>query len=208
MKNKKGFTLIELLVVIAIIAILAAMLLPALARAREQARRANCISNLKQFGLACHMYAQDYEERFPEAAAATTAMAKINLLCPTYVSNAKLFVCPSSSDSVSTATLTATSLTTANISYAYAWACNERTSPNLVLMCDQSSSDKGGYFKPDPLATPYLNHNTDGINALYIDGHVEWVPQGRVMERIPNCSQTNGAAQLAPTFIIMPGVAP
>lgn len=61
----KGFTLIELLVVIAIIAILAAILFPAFARARENARRASCQSNLKQMALSVVQYAQDYDEKFP-----------------------------------------------------------------------------------------------------------------------------------------------
>ena len=62
---KRGFTLIELLVVIAIIAILAAILFPVFARARENARRSSCQSNLKQLGLAFAQYTQDYNERFP-----------------------------------------------------------------------------------------------------------------------------------------------
>jgi prepilin-type N-terminal cleavage/methylation domain-containing protein/prepilin-type processing-associated H-X9-DG protein len=63
--RKRGFTLIELLVVIAIIAILAAILFPVFAQAREQARKASCLSNCKQLGLALQMYAQDYDEMLP-----------------------------------------------------------------------------------------------------------------------------------------------
>ena len=64
MTQRRGFTLIELLVVIAIIAILAAILFPVFARAREKARQTNCLNNLKQLGLGMLMYAQDYDERF------------------------------------------------------------------------------------------------------------------------------------------------
>ena len=68
MRKSRGFTLIELLVVIAIIAILAAILFPVFARAREAARKATCLSNLKQVALACLMYAQDYDEVLPTVA--------------------------------------------------------------------------------------------------------------------------------------------
>src|ERR1051326_6937621 len=63
--KQRAFTLIELLVVIAIIAILAAILFPVFAQARESARTSSCLSNEKQIGLSIHMYAQDYDEAFP-----------------------------------------------------------------------------------------------------------------------------------------------
>jgi len=107
---RRGFTLIELLVVIAIIAILAAILFPVFAKAREKARQASCTSNLKQLALCSHMYKTDYDEKYPPGGFACIAgcgnakacgmqgtwhqagaMAK---LMP-YAKNVQIFYCPS-----------------------------------------------------------------------------------------------------------------
>ena len=106
--KRTGFTLIELLVVIAIIAILAAILFPVFAKAREKARQTSCLSNAKQMGTALRMYCQDYDERYPlfgylipgfnVPGAGNADGTNVNMwrffLMP-YVKNYQIFVCPS-----------------------------------------------------------------------------------------------------------------
>ena len=94
--TRSAFTLIELLVVIAIIAILAAILFPVFARARENARRSSCQSNLKQIGLGILQYTQDYDEKYPAGFMPTGG---VNVPWPVviqpYIKSVQLFRCPS-----------------------------------------------------------------------------------------------------------------
>src|SRR5919112_981167 len=96
-RENRGFTLIELLVVIAIIAILAAILFPVFARARENARRASCQSNLKQIGLGLMQYTQDYDERFSPSANNEAEYALSGLRIGPYTKSDQLLVCASDS---------------------------------------------------------------------------------------------------------------
>ncbi len=110
MSRAKGFTLIELLVVIAIIAILAAILFPVFARAREKARQTSCLSNVKELALGVMMYAQDYDETYPCWArwypsrynagdgfgtSVCTSPQSPPLAIYPYVKNMQVYVCPS-----------------------------------------------------------------------------------------------------------------
>jgi prepilin-type N-terminal cleavage/methylation domain-containing protein/prepilin-type processing-associated H-X9-DG protein len=97
-KAKAAFTLIELLVVIAIIAILAAILFPVFGRARENARRSSCQSNLKQIGLGFMQYIQDYDEYYPRhdlASITPNNRLSFNYAVQPYLKSFQLFVCPS-----------------------------------------------------------------------------------------------------------------
>ncbi len=92
MKSKQGFTLIELLVVIAIIAILAAILFPVFAKAREKARQTTCASNLKQLGIALVQYEQDYDEIIPMNGSKTDIGWAGRIY--SYVKSTQVYICP------------------------------------------------------------------------------------------------------------------
>src|SRR5436189_260745 len=92
--KRSGFTLIELLVVIAIIALLAAILFPVFARARENARKSSCANNLKQIGLGIMQYTQDYDEMYPFRCNASSNISWRSYSFP-YVKSVQLYMCPS-----------------------------------------------------------------------------------------------------------------
>ena len=104
--RRRGFTLIELLVVIAIIAILAAILFPVFAQARDKARQASCLSNAKQMAAGFYQYAQDYDERFPPSRTVAgascdggTRQQPWSLMIQPYMRNKRVMQCPSDSTS-------------------------------------------------------------------------------------------------------------
>jgi prepilin-type N-terminal cleavage/methylation domain-containing protein/prepilin-type processing-associated H-X9-DG protein len=188
--QRDGFTLIELLVVIAIIAILAAILFPVFARARESARRTSCLSNLKQLGLATLMYGQDYDELLPVGPTQGNPLLNVTQGLRPYVKNRQIFYCPSISGLVPYNPLLAptdANWAAGNIGYYY-WSMDgihPHTGPfisrhpprQLTLMSDTNLwmwSDVFGQFYWSQGA-PFLHGMPKGsfTNVTFMDGHVK-----------------------------------
>jgi prepilin-type N-terminal cleavage/methylation domain-containing protein len=168
-KNLRSFTLVELLVVIAIIGILAGMLLPAVAAARERARRTRCMSNLSQFGKGLAIYSMDHNESYPS-----------NMVDITAADNAKLFKCPSDSSVPEAASDIQTIRSAGNGNYcSYAMASTYGSGSMRVSAASPSSlaviMDKNGNPAAGPSQVSFGgNHQGDGGNVLYNDGSVTW----------------------------------
>lgn len=175
--NSKGFTLIELLIVIGIIGLLAGILLPVLSRAKESARRTQCASNMRQIGMGLIMYANENEDVFPRDTTTVVerpAMRSFNLLFNTYVSDNRIFKCPSDV-TVTNATNAGMSPATADdsfdqteCSYGYDFTHTQADDAGVALASDRPP------VNPNAIANS-PNHNGRGQNVVYIDGHVEFV---------------------------------
>ena len=193
---RRGFTLIELLVVIAIIAILAAILFPVFARAREKAKQTSCLSNMKQMGTALMMYAQDYDERFPRYAAYNTPTEVLDdvpdvlaywwqCVMP-YMMNEQELACPADSNTTVRSGGDVDSRHNIDYTINYFLPLDEmariETPAGRVALVEGSNNYCRLLNRPSFTST-YSNYlwsqtrHNDRSNALFCDGHAKVCPQ-------------------------------
>ena len=184
-KSSKGFTIIELLVVIAIVGVLAAILLPVLSKAREKARITKCASNVRQISMGLIMYANENEDRFPRdprgsAYSGSPAMRGLNLLFDTYITDGRVFNCPSDANVTDDQSAGANAsipggaqeFTKGQCSYGYDMMHTQMDATSVALVADRPPE---GITLDDTATSNSPNHDGRGQNVGYVDGHVEFV---------------------------------
>jgi prepilin-type N-terminal cleavage/methylation domain-containing protein/prepilin-type processing-associated H-X9-DG protein len=191
----RGFTLIEILVVVAIIGLLAAILFPVFARARENARRTSCASNLKQLGLGIMQYIQDYDETYPCVylwAADSQGRYWTHDIYP-YVKSTQVYVCPSSN---ANGKFDINNLGQAQTSVRYGMNNNafgsgttqptkaaQITQPAQLLMLTDTENRITGWnsFMSDVGNHTMSFRHFEGANVAFVDGHVKWLKEENIL---------------------------
>jgi prepilin-type N-terminal cleavage/methylation domain-containing protein/prepilin-type processing-associated H-X9-DG protein len=179
---RRGFTLIELLVVIAIIAILAAILFPVFARAREKARSSACLSNVKQISLGIQMYVQDYDELLPPYRQGSSSIYWQHMVTP-YLKNDQILKCPSRLHNTSAVhygynyDIDMWSLAVIDAPSETCWINDSRNNlSHHPPMADTTTFDlflQGMNIDQSPRVAQ-APHN-DGLNLGFVDGHSKWI---------------------------------
>jgi prepilin-type N-terminal cleavage/methylation domain-containing protein len=179
--SRRGFTLIELLVVIAIIAILAAISFPVFARARENARRASCLSNTKQIGLGMMQYLQDYDERYMVADHEhTPAYTWFQPLQP-YIKSTQLFKCPSMGGEATPPVPNTDYIINGFFSHGLSQASFQNVAEQITVAERQKNLPVFDYhpWSEDGAEPEFGNiskdRHFDGSVFLFADGHSKWM---------------------------------
>ena len=194
--SRRGFTLIELLVVIAIIAILAAILFPVFAKAREKARQSSCLSNVKQIVLGCLQYGQDYDEMLPATrpiyrTCANDSVTFYEHAIYPYVKNSQVFLDPSQTKPAATCAKFLPEANAMAIGTNYGLSCGFGQNggiamasvalPSQVYYIACGTSGWGWWrgFKEAHNSCAansyYRDIHNGGINIGFADGHCKWV---------------------------------